>query len=208
MTHTIIGIFNSVRDAQRAAAMLHDTGLSLDDLSVLSRTSEESLNVQSADDVSASEGATMGAVWGGIVGLGSLLIPGVGPLIAGGALASALAGAATGAVAGAAVGGVAAALIHVGGISEAEAKEYEQLVHSGKTLVAAKVSAEESRHVYRILNKAGAEAVEGDTTPPSTATSVAPEATATASAASAASAPSVLVATYDASGRRVEYEPE
>jgi len=201
MKHTIIGIFDNVRSAQRAAAMLRDGGLSLDDLSVLSRDADKSVNVQSADDVSGGEGATMGAVWGGIVGLGALLIPGVGPIIAGGALASALAGAAVGGVAGAAVGGVAAALIHVGGISEAEAKEYEALVHAGKTLVAASVGPEDARHVHRIFSKAGAEAVEG-------ASAASSAGTAATSATATPSAPTVVVATYDASGQRVEHAPE
>jgi uncharacterized membrane protein len=194
MAHTIIGIFDNVRGAQRAAGMLQDTGLALDDLSVLSRHDEGSVNVTSAEDLSSSEGATLGAVWGGIVGLGSLLIPGVGPIVAGGALASALTGAGVGAVTGAAVGGVAAALIHVGGISEAEAKEYEALVHSGKTLVAAKVRPEQARHVYRILIKAGAESVEGDTAAPG--------------APAVPVAPAVRVTTYDVEGQRVEHAPE
>jgi uncharacterized membrane protein len=193
MAHTIIGIFDSVRGAQRAAAMLQDSALPLDDLSVLSRHEKGSVSVQSADDVSGGEGAALGAVWGGIVGLGSLLIPGVGPIIAGGTLASALAGAATGAVTGAVTGGVAAALIHVGGISEAEAKEYEALVHAGKTLVAVKVGPEKARHVHRILAKAGAESVEGDAAAPS---------------APAMPAPVVRVTTYDAQGQPVEHAPE
>ena len=53
-------------------------------------------------------------MWGGVVGLASLVIPGVGPIIVGGALATAVASAITGALTGAVVGGVAAALIHVG----------------------------------------------------------------------------------------------
>jgi hypothetical protein len=94
-----------------------------------------------------------------MVGLASLVIPGVGPFIAGGALATALASAATGAVTGAVVGGVAAALIHIGGIPETAATEYESLVHAGKTLVAVKVQPEDMRHVRRMLMKADAEEI-------------------------------------------------
>jgi uncharacterized membrane protein len=191
MAHMIIGIFDNARGAQRAAAMLQDAGLELDDLSVLSRHDEGSVNVTSAEDLSSGQGATLGAVWGGIIGLGSLLIPGVGPIVAGGALASALTGAGVGAVTGAAVGGIAAALIHIGGISEAEAKEYEALVHAGKTLVAAKVPPEKARSAHRILIKAGAESVEGDTAAPAVT-----------------AAPTARVTTYDAEGRRVEHAPE
>ncbi|MBC8074840.1 MAG: hypothetical protein H7Y32_02090, partial [Chloroflexales bacterium] len=75
-------------------------------------------------------------------------------------------------------------------------KEYEALVHAGKTLVAAKVGPEESRHVHRIFSKAGAEAVEGAGAAPVDGVGAAPQ------------APTVHVTTYDASGQRVEHAPE
>jgi len=189
--HTIIGIFDTLRDAQRAMEMLRGGNLSLEDVSVISRTADQGLAVEGGDDVSASEGATVGAVWGGVVGLASLVIPGVGPIIAGGALAAAVASAITGAVTGAVVGGVAAGLIHFGGISEDEAQQYELLVQAGKTLVAVKTSAEETRHVHRILSKAGAESVHGDS----------------AVAVGAPRSP-VQIAAYDEHGKRVELENE
>ena len=161
--HTIIGIFNTPREAQRAMEMVRGGHLSLEDISIISRTTEQGVARDGGDDVSASQGATVGAVWGGVLGLASLVIPGVGPIIAGGALATAVASALTGAVTGAVLGGVAAGLIHFGGISEDEARHYESLVHDGKTLVAVKASDEATRHVHRILTKAGAESVQGDT---------------------------------------------
>src|SRR4051812_264735 len=189
MMNTIIGVFDNPRDARRAVEMLRDTQYEFDDVSMITRAAEDSVAVSSGEDVSAGQGATLGAVWGGLVGLASLVIPGVGPFIAGGALAAALASAATGAVAGAVVGGVAAALIHFGGISEEEASHYESLVHTGKTLVAVKARAEDARHVRRILTKADAEDVRE------------------AGAAAGVESPSpVQVAMYDQQGRRVEDE--
>ena len=184
--HTIIGLFDSPRDAQRATEMLRDSNVSLEDVSLVARTTE-GVSVDDSDDVSASQGASVGAVWGGVVGLASLVIPGVGPIIAGGALATAVASALTGAVTGAVVGGVAAGLIHFGGISEDEARQYESLVHAGKSLVAVKASDEAVRHVHRILRKAGAESVQDDT----------------AIAVGAPHSP-VQLATYDEQGTRVE----
>ena len=187
--NTFIGIFDNPRDAQRAVGMLHDSQYELEDVSIITPAAEHGVAVSSGGDVSAGEGAAIGAVWGGVVGLASLVIPGVGPFIAGGALAAALASAATGAVTGAVVGGVAAALIHFGGISEEEASGYESLVHAGKTLVAVKARAEDARHVHRILMKAEAEEVR--------------------EAGAAAAAPPqspVQVAMYDQQGRRVEPE--
>jgi uncharacterized membrane protein len=189
--HTIIGIFDTSREAQRAMEMLRGGHLSLEDVSIISRAAEHGVDVEGGDDVSASQGATVGAVWGGVVGLASLVIPGVGPIIAGGALATAVASALTGALTGAVVGGVAAALIHFGGISEDEAKQYELLVHAGKTLVAVKASDEATRHVHRILTKAGAESVHGDS----------------AVAVGAPYSP-VQIAAYDEHGKRVDLESD
>jgi uncharacterized membrane protein len=189
--HTIIGIFDIPREAQRAMEMLRDSDLSLEDVSIISRATEHGVSVEGGDDVSASQGATVGAVWGGVVGLASLVIPGVGPIIAGGALATAVASAITGAVTGAVVGGVAAGLIHFGSISEDEAQQYELLVHAGKTLVAVKASDEATRHVRRILTKAGAESVHGDN----------------AVAVGAPHSP-VQIATYDERGKRVDLANE
>jgi uncharacterized membrane protein len=191
LMHTIIGIFDTPRRAQRAMEMLRASHLSLEDVSIISRTGDHSVAVDGGDDVSASEGATVGAVWGGVVGLVSLVIPGVGPIIAGGALAAAVASAITGAVTGAVVGGVAAALIHFGGISEDEARQYEALVHDGKTLVAVKASDEATRHVRRVLTKAGAESVQGDS-----------------SVAVGEPHTPVQIGTYDERGKRVDLENE
>ena len=182
---TFIGIFDNSNDARRAMEMLRDSGLALDDLSIISRASKGEVEISSADDVSAGQGAAVGAVWGGLVGLATLVIPGVGPFIAGGALFAALTGIITGAV----VGGVAAALMEFGGIPEEEARSYETLVYKGKTLVAVKAREEDARHVQRLLNKAGAEAVRG----PEAVAGVAPTSP-------------VQVAMYDESGRRVELD--
>ncbi len=184
---TFIGLFDDQAAARRAIAMLQDSQYDLEDLSLITRASEREVAVSSADDVSASQGATVGAVWGGIVGLASLMIPGVGPVIAGGALAAGLTSALAGAVAGAVVGGITAALIEFGGIPEEEAHRYEELVHAGKTLVAVKASPEDARHIRRILTKGGAEAVQDDQT-----------------AASAALNAPVQVAAYDERGERVD----
>jgi uncharacterized membrane protein len=157
---TFIGIFENPRDARRAMEMLADSGLPLEDLSLLSRAGERRVDVDTPDDVSAAEGAAVGAVWGGLVGLASLVIPGVGPFITFGALGAAL----TGAVTGAMVGGITAALVEFGGIPADEARRYETLVYEGKTLVAVKAQRDDARHIRRILTKAGVESVRSDMT--------------------------------------------
>jgi uncharacterized membrane protein len=182
MANTILGIFDDPADARRAVETLRDGPLQLRDVSIVSRAAESSAVSSSADDVSAGQGAAIGAVWGGLVGLTALLIPGVGPFIAFGALGAALTGAVTGAV----VGGISAALIDFSGISEEDARGYEQQVHAGKTLVAVKASDEETIEVRRVLAEAGADSVRDNQTDITSATS----------------AP-VRVAMYDSSGQRV-----
>jgi uncharacterized membrane protein len=156
--NTIIGIFDDSMAARRALEALRDGPLPLEDVSIVSRATESGAAVANDDDVSAGEGAAVGAVWGGLVGLAALLIPGVGPFVAGGALFAALTGALTGAV----VGGITAALVDFGGISEEEARAYESQVHAGKTLLAVKARDEDSAEVRRILNSFGAESVRDD----------------------------------------------
>lgn len=158
---TIIGVFGNARSAQRGMMMLRDRGLRLHALSIISRSSTADLSVRSVGTVSNKRGAVIGAVWGAILGFVALVLPVIEPLTAGGALAVG-ASMLIGALIGAAVGGVAAALIHFGGIPQAEAEAYEPLLQTDKTLVAVKVRDEDARHVRRTLSKAGAESVQGD----------------------------------------------
>jgi uncharacterized membrane protein len=156
--NTIIGIFNEPVAARRAVDALHASSLKLDDVSVISRTDERTKAVGDTGDVSAGQGAAVGAVWGGLVGLAALLIPGIGPFITFGALGAALTGAVTGAV----VGGITAALVDFSGMSAEEARAYETMVAEGKTLVAVKARDEDSAEVHRILTTAGADSVRDD----------------------------------------------
>jgi uncharacterized membrane protein len=182
MANTILGIFDDPTTARRAVETLRAGPLKLDDVSIVSRATESGAATGNTDDVSAGQGAAVGAVWGGLVGLAALLIPGVGPFIAFGALGATLTGAVTGAV----VGGITAALVDFSGIPEEDAHGYEQQVHAGKTLVAVKARDEDAIEVRRILAAAGADSIRDNQT----------------DLTSSASAP-VHVAMYDDSGRRV-----
>jgi uncharacterized membrane protein len=156
--NTIIGVFDDPMAARRAVDALRASSLKLDDVSLIARTDERAKAVGGGEDVSAGEGAAIGAVWGGLVGLAALLIPGVGPFIAFGALGAALTGAVTGAV----VGGITAALVDFSGIPEAEARGYETMVTEGKALVAVKTRDEDREEVHRILTSVGADSIRDD----------------------------------------------
>jgi uncharacterized membrane protein len=157
---TILGIFDDALAARRAMEAVQSSSLHVDDVSIISRATESGEPIDSDDHITAGEGAAVGAVWGGLVGLAALLIPGIGPFIAGGALFAALTGAATGAV----IGGIAGTLIDSAGIPEDEARRYESMIHEGKTLVAVKAHAEDAAEVRRMLASAGADSLQEDPT--------------------------------------------
>ena len=156
--NTIIGIFDDQATARRALETLRDGPLPLEDVSIIAQNADGTVDNGGSGDVSAGEGATVGAVWGGLVGLAALLIPGIGPFIAFGALGAALTGVVTGAV----VGGISAALIDFSGIPADEAHGYEQEIRAGKALVAVKARDEDSAEVRRILDEIGANNVRDD----------------------------------------------
>jgi len=152
--NTIFGVFDDAAMARRAVDALRASPLNLDDVSIVSRTADSD-GMTHDGDVSASQGATVGAVWGGLVGLASLLIPGIGPFVAFGMLGAAITGAVTGAV----VGGITAALVDFSGIPEDDARGFEEMAHAGKTLVAVKARDEDAHEVHRLLTNAGADSI-------------------------------------------------
>jgi len=206
MTVTILGVFDDALEGRRALEALRDGPLPLEDVSIITRQTDSGAPVSDSDDVSAGEGAAVGAVWGGLVGLGALLIPGIGPFIAGGALFAALTGAVTGAV----VGGITAALVDFGGISSEEAARYEAMVNEGKTLVAVKAREEDALEVRRVLTEQGADSLREDDSSATGASSIGTStATVDTSAPVAATGTSAAatpprVAMYDSQGGRID----
>ena len=103
---------------------------------------------------SISDGATTGGVLGGLAGLaagvGALAIPGLGPLFAAGPIAGVLSGAAT--------GGIAGSLIDWG-IPEAQGRQIEQDIRSGKIMVAVQSDSNKINEAASVLRKYGANSV-------------------------------------------------
>ncbi len=146
MVKAVICIAKNEDQAVRIVDQLKAAGFSNNDVSVLLPDRAGTRDFAHEQHTKAPEGATAGAVVGGLaagalgwlVGIGTLAIPGVGPFIAAGPIMAALGGAA----AGGAVGGVAGALIGFG-IPEYEAKQYEGKVKNGNILIS--VHTEDSR---------------------------------------------------------------
>jgi len=155
---TVIGVFNSRAEADRAVDELLRAGFRRDQIGAVARDSDGKVRAQGkeAKDTYVEEGALAGAAAGagvgGLIGLGVLagVIPVIGPAIAVGTLGTILLNAA----AGAAVAGVAGALIGMG-IPEEEAKYYEGELKAGRYLVTVHADAR-SDEAWTILNRCGA----------------------------------------------------
>ena len=140
MTSLISATFKTKLAAHEALTTLEALGVTQEQLSVIvtDETRGNSFNIETHSK--ADEGAAAGATAGGIVGAvlaslataSAIAIPGVN-LVVSGALVSAFAGLG----AGAATGGLVGALIGAG-ISEHEAKIYEDQIKNGSVLIAVK----------------------------------------------------------------------
>lgn len=156
---TLVAMFDDFNDAERAVDALLDAGISRSDISVVANNANGDFPVEQTvdtrvDAVDAGQGATFGAMVGGLVGLGALLIPGIGPVVAVGPLAAVLA-AGVGAAAGAVTGGITAALIQTG-IPEKDAGYYAEAVRRGNTLVTVNATNEFLDRAQAIFTKHGA----------------------------------------------------
>src|SRR5207248_2523435 len=126
---SIVGVFDSAVDAERALEQLRVQGVKPEEVSVMmrdARASETEEPVTTASNVAG--GATTGAALGGLLGslagwmvsIGAIAIPGVGLVIGAGVLAATL----TGLAVGAAAGGLIGALLGLG-MPEEHAREYQ-----------------------------------------------------------------------------------
>jgi len=139
-TKTIVGVFNSVQDAQAAVRELESQGILRDNISIVANKNATGYDTMEdrdkASDVVADAG--IGAAIGGVGGLllsaaGAITIPVIGPVLAAGPIAAAL----TGAGIGAAAGGLIGALTE-SGVPEDDARTYAEGVRRGDVLVTVK----------------------------------------------------------------------
>jgi hypothetical protein len=159
MTKTVVAMFDDIQQAHDAVRDLNNTGISRENISLVSNDSEGTYSQQLNRDAQTSmetdetaenigKGAGAGAVIGGlgglVVGLGALAIPGIGPVVAAGPIATTLAGMGIGAVA----GGLIGALVDLG-VPEEEARLYSEGVRQGATLLTVQA---EDRHVDQVID--------------------------------------------------------
>jgi len=155
MAKNVVGLFDTMNDAQAAIRDLRDAGFNSNDISFVANNSNSQSSTSDTGYTSGSGseaeegagfGATGGAVLGGLagllVGLGAIAIPGVGPAVAAGTLATTLGSTALGAGIGAAAGGLVGALVGAG-IPEQEANIYAEGIRRGGALISVQVGTDD-----------------------------------------------------------------
>lgn len=162
MSKTVLGVFTEHNDAERAINTLNREGYDPEDISIVLRDKEEAEIL--AEDTGSNvvegvlSGATAGAVLGSLAGLLTyFVLPGVGALFIGGPIAAvlgatgAVATAVSGAVTGAVAGGLIGALTNLG-LTEDEARTYQEHIEEGAVLVAVPARVGEHERVEEILS--------------------------------------------------------
>ncbi len=152
--HTVAAVFDNEDQTVRALEELKAVGFTSEHVSVVMKDKGDSAHLAERTDM-AGEGAATGAVTGGVlgglagflVGISAMVIPGIGPIVGTGILISTLAGAGIGAAA----GGLDGALTGQG-VSEEDAKGYEENVRQGSILLTVQASSAaqeaEARQVF------------------------------------------------------------
>ena len=132
---TLVGVFPSRNEAEKAIDDLKQAGFDKDDVGFAIRGAEPggmlTDTALTKDAGGAERGIITGGLAGGIIGtLAALTIPGAGPILAAGVLTTALGFGA----AGMATGGILGAMMGLG-VSEEEAKVYENEFNAGRAIV-------------------------------------------------------------------------
>jgi uncharacterized membrane protein len=155
MPVTVVGVFDRVDYAEKAAREIKEQGLRTDDISILVKNDDQSGEGRKGmvnDNI--SNGAVTGGIIGGLAGLligaGLVAIPGLGIIAAAGPVAGLIGGAAT--------GGIVGGLVDLG-IPEEESKKYESDIREGKVVFSMKTDEDKVESVRSILQANGAERV-------------------------------------------------
>jgi uncharacterized membrane protein len=149
---TIIGVFNTLSDAESAIANLQTAGFRAEDISIVAHKQAAERHHTSEVLEDAGIGAVLGGVGGVLLSAAGLLtLPVVGPVLAAGPIAAALAGAGIGAT----TGGIVGALTEAG-VPEDEAQQYAEGVRRGDVLVTVRTDAAHAEPARKIMDENGA----------------------------------------------------
>lgn len=157
MKRTVVGVYDKYEDVIETVEALDKAGIDKELISVIGKGNEKTPNrfeyYKHSQDAAfwGEQGAFWGAIIGFLVGAFMTWLPGVGPVIAAGPLMNALAGLAAGSVLGGSLSALVAVLMDWG-LTEAEAKRYEDLVKQGKFLVIVHGDENVMKKVQEVMN--------------------------------------------------------
>jgi uncharacterized membrane protein len=163
--NAIVAIYKSHAEAEAAVKELQQSGFDMKKLSIVGRdyhTDENVVGYYNAGDRMkywGKAGAFWGGIWGLLFGSAFFFVPGVGPLLVAGPLVGWIVGALEGAVV---VGGLSAigAGLYSLGIPKDSILQYETAVKSGKFVVIAHGSPDETAQAQEIIHRTSPEALE------------------------------------------------
>jgi len=161
---TVVGLFDDMDQAKKAAVDLEGAGIPHNDISIVANNEGGRYAPVSDGDTAAGDtggghaigkdalvGAEIGGVAGLLMAITGFAIPGLGWIAGAGWLMAIILGAGTGAV----IGGLVGALTHVG-VPEEDAAHYNEGVRRGGTLIAVKAQDAVAHRVAQILGDDGA----------------------------------------------------
>ena len=159
---TVVGVFKSMDDAQRAFDALEKDGFAREEISfVANKNAQDSWGGddaitdtgETASNVAADAGigAALGGVGGLLLSFAGLAIPGIGPVLVAGPIIAALGGAGIGAAAGGLVGALTES-----GIPEEQAHHYAEGVRRGDILITVRTHPDRAEFAASILDDNGA----------------------------------------------------
>ena len=158
---SVIGVYNSMSEAEEAVRMLDRGSFPIKQVSIVAQDMQSEKEVHgyvTTGDVAkagANTGGWVGGIFGLLAGAAFIWVPGFGPLLVAGSFAAILLGSMEGVVAGAAGGGLLGALVGWG-VSKQHILKYEEHLKGGKYLLMTHGSAEEVTRAQKILQGTGA----------------------------------------------------
>ena len=165
---TVVGMFEGMERAERALNGLKDAGFTPEQVSVVAKDKRDVQQMSENTDMvaeGAGAGAVAGSVLGGVagflVGISALVIPGIGPIVGAGIIGATLAGAGIGAATGGLIGALTAE-----GVSEDDARGYEESVKQGGILLSVRANSDaQAQRAQQVFQGAGGADVRGYASP-------------------------------------------
>jgi uncharacterized membrane protein len=160
MARTVMGLFKDSRSTNNALEELDNLGYTESDVSVVTKEENVKVDHETAGGVgdAIKKGGLVGGLVGLLAGIAALVVPGIGALFLAGPAAAALgltgaaATTASGALTGALAGGLIGALKEIG-VDDVRAKNIEERVKDGDTLLMVNASGDEEKEVEDVMRK-------------------------------------------------------